>query len=343
MASTRNKRAERSNPGQPSSQPGRGFDRELAVLEQMSGRDLDAADIEHLRHTLRHTNNYLVSKAARLAADNSLAAFLPDLLAAFDRFFVNPEKSDPKCWAKEALAKALVKLEFQESTPYVRGMRHHQLEPTWGGPTDTAGALRGTCTHALVACPGLGNAELLDLLLEPLVDTDKTVRMEAARALGYVGGANAALLLKFRVLLRSEEPEVMGSAFSSLLGMDAAKAIPLVAQFLDDPEETAAEAAFALAATHAPEALTALISRRRKGADGWFAGALDNAIALTRLPESVEFLLQSIKRDERQSASALEALSRVYSSDEITARVKAAVTESGSGRLASAFGEFFPA
>ena len=70
----------------------------------------------------------------------------------------------------------------------------------------------------------------------------------------------------------------MGSAFSSLLGMDAAKAIPLVAQFLDDPEETAAEAAFALAATHTPEALTALISRRRKGADGWFAGALDNAI-----------------------------------------------------------------
>jgi HEAT repeat protein len=325
----------------------RGFDRELAELEELAvalreASALDAAQIEFLRGTLGNRNNFLVSKAARIVADHALAALLPEVLAAYGRFFEDAAKTDPKCWAKDALAKALVKLEFQESAPYVRGMRHHQLEGTWGGSSDTAGALRGTCTHALVACHGLGNAELLDLLLEPLVDTDKTVRMEAARAIGYVGGASAGLLLKLRVLLRQEEPEVMGAAFSALLEMDGAKAIPLVAGFLDDPEEIAAEAGFALAATHAPEALAALVARRRKGADAWFGAALDNAIALTRLPEAVDFLIQSIKRDERQSATALEAISRVYSGEEIRLRVKAAVTDAGSGRLEALFREYFP-
>jgi len=325
----------------------RGFDKELAELEGLTealrgSSAVDAAQVEFLRKTLGNRNNFLVSKAARIVADYELNALLPEILAAYGRFFEDAAKTDPKCWAKDALAKAMVKLEFQESAPYVRGMRHHQLEPTWGGSSDTAGALRGTCTHALVACPGLGNAELLDLLLEPLVDTDKAVRMEAARALGYVGGASAGLLLKLRVLLRQEEPEVMGAAFSGLLGMDGVKAIPLVAGFLDDPEEIAAEAAFSLAATHAPEALAALVARRRKGADGWFGAALDNAIALTRLPEAVDFLLHSIKRDERQSATALEAISRVFSGEEIRLRVKAAVTDAGSGRLEAAFREFFP-
>ena len=120
----------------------------------------------------------------------------PDVLAAFDRFFVDAAKSDPQCWAKNALAKALVKLEHRGKDAYLRGMRHHQMEPVWGGQSDTAGALRGTCTLALVDCPGISDAELLAALLEPLTDTDKTVRVEAARALGQVGGVSAALLLR---------------------------------------------------------------------------------------------------------------------------------------------------
>jgi len=227
----------------------------------------------------------------------------------------------------------------------LRGLRHTQEEPVWGGHSDTAGALRATSAQALVGCHDLSETVLLNILLEPLLDQDKTVRMEAARAIGQVGGASAALLLKLRVLMRKEEPEVLGACFSALLGMehgDRLGTISLVADFLDDAEESAAEAAFALAETHEPAALTALIERRRKGADTWLGSVLDQAIVLTRLPEGMDFLLSVIERDVRQSASALEAISRVHSSAEVRARVEQAVARSKSERVLLAFRQYFP-
>jgi len=323
----------------------RSFERELALLEAMSGRVPDAAGIDHVRKALGNENNYLVAKAARIVADHGLADLLSEVLAAYKRFFIDAVKSDPQCWAKNALVKALVKLECRNAQVFLRGLRHHQEEPVWGGHSDTAGALRGTCTHALVACDGLSEIELLDILLEPLLDMDKTVRMEAARAIGQVGGSSAALLLKLRVLLRKEDPEVLGACFSALLGMekvDKPATIALVADFLDHGEEAAAEAAFALAETHEPIALTALIERRRKGADTWFCSVLDNAIALTRLAEGMDFLLDMIANDPRQAPSALEAISRVHRSEKVRGHVQAAVERSGNERVVAAFRQYFP-
>jgi HEAT repeat protein len=323
----------------------RSFERELAQLETLSGRIPDANGIERVRRALGSENNYLVAKAARIVADYSLAGLLPEVLAAFDRFFVDPVKNDPQCWAKNALVKTLVKLECRDATVYLRGLRHTQDEPVWGGQSDTAGSLRGTCTRALVVCEGLNNIDLLNILLEPLLDQDKAVRMEAARAMGQVGGASAALLLKLRILLRKEDPEVLGACFSALLGMehsDRPGTISLVADFLDAGEEAAAEAAFALAETHDPAALTALIDRRRKGADTWFGSVLDHAIVLTRLHEGMDYLLGVIEKDVRQAASALEAISRVHNSAEVRARVALSVTRSKSERVQLAFRQYFP-
>jgi HEAT repeat protein len=323
----------------------RSFERELAQLEALSGRIPDANGIERVRRALGSENNYLVAKAARIVADYSLAELLPEVLTAFDRFFVDPVKNDPQCWAKNALVKTLVKLECRDATVYLRGLRHTQDEPVWGGQSDTAGALRGTCTHALVVCEGLSNIDLLNILLEPLLDQDKAVRMEAARAMGQVGGASAALLLKLRILLRKEDPEVLGACFSALLGMehsDRPGTISLVADFLDAGEEAAAEAAFALAETHDPAALTALIDRRRMGADTWFGSVLDHAIVLTRLHEGMDYLLGVIEKDVRLAASALEAISRVHNSAEVRARVAQSVTRSKSERVQVAFRQYFP-
>jgi hypothetical protein len=326
----------------------RSFERELEMLDHMSKQVPDAAGIERIRKALSNSNNYLVAKAAQIAADHGLAELLPEVLAAFERFFVDAVKSDPQCWAKNALVKALVKLECKDAAVYLRGLRHTQEEPVWGGQSDTAGALRGACAHALVACEGLSNAQILNFLLEPLVDRDKTVRMEAARAIGHVGGVSAALLLKMRVLLRKEDPEVLGVCFSALLSMahtdhaDMPGTIALVADFLDDGEEAAAEAAFSLAETHEPAALESLIKRRRKDADAWFASVLDHAIVLTRLPEGMDFLLDVIERDAGQAISALEAISRVHNSVEVRSRVAASVGKSQSERVSRAYGQYFP-
>jgi hypothetical protein len=329
----------------------RGFDKELAELEALgaalkAGTDADAAVVEQLRKGLAHRNNFLVSKAAKLVADAELFALLPDVLAAYDRFFIDAAKSDPQCWAKNALVKTLVKLEHRQKDAYLRGLRHHQMEGAYGGLSDTAGALRGACAHALVDCPGLSDADLLGLLLEPLTDADKTVRMEAARAIGQVGGVSAALLLRLRALLAKDEPEVLGAVYSALLSVEGARAIALVAAALKDGDDLAGEAAFALAEMRAPEALAALTVRLRGGpnthSDGWFGGVLLSAIALTRLPEAMDFLVALIAQDAREAAAAIEAIGRTAPSAELRARVEKAVEQAGSPRLQQAFRQHLP-
>jgi hypothetical protein len=326
----------------------RGFDTELAELATLSelvkeGALLSAGQVEYLRKALAHRNNFLVSKAARLVADAELSALLPDVLAAYDRFFIDGAKIDPKCWAKEALAKAMVKLGHRQRDAYLRGMRHHQMEASWGPPVDSAGTLRGTCTRALVDCPGLSDADLLTALLEPLTDNDKTVRLEAARAIGNVGGVSAALLMRLRALLRNDEPEVLGAAYSALLSLEGAAAIPLVSKALEEGDDTAGEAAFALADLRSAEALAALQARLGAGADAWFTSVLLSAIALTRLPEAIDFLLAMIARDAREAPEAIEAISRVAPNAELRARVGKAVEQADSMRLRQALRQHMPA
>jgi hypothetical protein len=325
----------------------RGFDRELAELEALNealktAPAPDAAQVEQIRRALAHRNNFLVAKAARMAADAELFALLPDALAAYDRFFTDAEKSDPQCWAKNALVKTIVKLEHRQRDAYLRGLRHHQLEAVWGGVTDTAGALRGACAHALVDCPGISDADLLTILLDPLTDTDKTVRIEAARAIGQVGGPSAALILRLRALLAHDEPEVLCAVYSALLAVEGTRAIALVEKAMQEGNDLAAEAAFALAETRTPEALAALQSRLRAGADAWFTSVLLSAIALTRLPEALDSLIALIANDERQAAAAIEALGRIAPNAELRARVEQAVKQAASPRLDAALRQHLP-
>ncbi|MGA3373225.1 MAG: HEAT repeat domain-containing protein [Terracidiphilus sp.] len=329
----------------------RGFDKELAELEALrealkAGPAPDSSQIAQLRRAVAHRNNFLVAKAARMAADTELFALLPDILAAYDRFFLDAAKSDPQCWAKNALVKVLVKLEHREKDAYLRGLRHHQMEGSYGGLSDTAGALRCASTHALVDCPGINDADLLAILLEPLTDTDKTVRIEAARAIGQVGGPSSALILRLRALIGKDEPEVLGAVYSALLSVEGARAIPLVALALQEGDDLAAEAAFALAETRAPEALAALIARLRAGptahSDAWFTSVLLSAIALTRLPEAFDFLLALIQRDAREAPQAIEAIGRGAPNAELRARVEKAVQQTASPRLDQAFRQHLP-
>jgi HEAT repeat protein len=207
--------------------------------------------------------------------------------------------------------------------------------------------LRATCAHALVDCPGISDADLLTALLEPLTDTDKTVRMEAARAIAQVGGVSAALILRLRALLGKDEPEVLGAVYSALLSLEGGRAIPLVAAALEDGNDLAAEAAFALADQRSPEALAALTERHRAGPnahfDDWFGSVLLSAIALTRLPEAFDFLIAMIAREAHQASAAIEAIGRIAPSAELRARVEQAVEQAGSPRLTQAFRQHLPA
>ena len=81
---------------------------------------------QQLRKALAAKNNFIVAKAADLVRDFNLIALTPDLVTAYERFFENPEKSDPQCWAKNAISKTLATFEYQEPDAFLRGMRHVQ-------------------------------------------------------------------------------------------------------------------------------------------------------------------------------------------------------------------------
>jgi HEAT repeat protein len=216
------------------------------------------------------------------------------------------------------------------------------MEPVWGGTSDSAGTLRANCAHALIGCDGLDNQSLLVLLLDPLVDKDKSVRVEAVRALAQLGEL-AVPVLRLRALIPGEDAEVLGQCFSALIAIERDEAIAFVAAFLEAGDDGAGEAAFALAETRSPQALAALMKCRGGKTEPWFAGVLLSAIALTRLPEAIDFLIGMIEREEREAPAVIEALSRVATGEALRLRVESAVEETGSQRLLKALREHLPA
>lgn len=275
-----------------------------------------------VRKALAGKNNFLAAKAARVAAERQWKELVPELIAAFERFFA--AGSDPQCWAKNAISKALAELECERPQVYLRGLRHVQMEPVWGGQADTAATLRGQCALALVQCSGLSDLDALSFLVEVLVDPDKTVRMEAARAVARLGRHEGALLLRLRALTGDDEPEVMGILFSALLEMDRAQGVEFVSRFLDRDGDVADEAAIALGLTHAAEALRIL--RGRYEADP--SPGLLRGIALTRLPEAIDLLIGMVAQGGMTSRAAREALEY------------APLPEEAQKRLAEITGEF---
>ncbi len=299
----------------------RQFDQQIAALEAL--REASEQDREsQLRKALAHKNNFLVAKAADLTRELNLRKLTSELIQAFDHFFENPEKSDPQCWAKNAISRALAAFEYQEPEVFLRGMRHIQLEPVYGGRSDSAGTLRATCAFALVQCRGLTNDDVLRHLVDLLADADKTVRAEVVRAIEQVASPAASLLLRARATLGKDEPEVLGACYAGVLRLEGVAAIPWVARFLSKGDDAAGEAALALAGTHSPEAFDALRKGLDVSHDPWFRSVLLSAIALTRQDAATEFLLDEVKCESMDAERAIEGLVRSMPTSEVMQRLK---------------------
>lgn len=297
------------------------FEKQLAALDALRYQPPEAR-IEPLRKALTDRNNFVVGKAADLVREFRLTQLTPELLTAFDRFFENPIKTDPQCWAKNALSRALAAFEHQDAAAFLRGMKHVQPEPSWGGSSDSAGSLRATCALALVQCRSMAESELLAHLVELLADKDKAVRVEIVRAIEQIGSASAALLLRLRAVLGSDEPEVLGACYSGVLRIEGINAIPWVSRFLTTVDDPAAEAALAIAGTHSSQGFEILRKRLAKESDPWFCSVLLSAIALTRQEEAFEFLLDLVRSESLHAEAAIEAILRSMPSSEVTKRLK---------------------
>lgn len=319
------------------------FDKRVAALESLRSEPDHIATREHLRKALTDRNNFLVARAASIAADLHCDDLISDLLAAYDRSFVDPAKSDPQCLAKLALARALRDLGHHAAEPYIRGVTYVQLEPAWGGRADTAASLRGTCARALTEC-FLDDLETLGYLTDALADPDKTVRIDAAIAIDQLNRAEGALLLRLKLLVGDPEADVMGQCCTSLLSLAPDGAVAVVSRFLRRrDEEVQVEAANALAQCRLVEAISVLrqlwqeelpsIDVRR---------AILIGLGASALPESAEFLL-SVIADASQTLAetAITSLSTSRFAGETRARAAESVAARANPALQRQFEEKF--
>ncbi|HEY6372789.1 MAG TPA: hypothetical protein VIX37_19590 [Candidatus Sulfotelmatobacter sp.] len=304
----------------------RNFEEQIAALDELRSQP-EETRVGPLRMALAQRNNFLVAKAADLVREFRVAQLMPELLSAFDRFFESPEKTDPQCWAKNSLSGALAALECEDAEVFLRGMRHVQMEPVWGGRSDTAGTLRATCALALVQCRSLTEKELLEHLIDLFADKDKAVRAEVVRAMEQLASPSASLLLRLRAVLGSEEPEVLGACYGGVLRSEGVRAIAWVRRFLAAGDHSAAEAALAIAGTRSIEGFQVLRECLAKATDSWWRSVLLSAISLTRQEEALEFLLELVRTESLEAEAAIEAVLRSGPSQDVIKRLEGLVAE----------------
>ena len=290
-------------------------------------REALASDaVPALRKALADPVNLIVAKAAKIAAERQLRDLLPDLLQAFDRLFEKAAARDPQCWGKNAISQALVALEHRQASPFLRGLRHVQLEPVWGGEEDTAPTLRGTCALALPACLDIDRGLVLRHLVDSLADRAVTVRSDVLRALAQMEGDEAILVLRLKARLGDEESQIVGQVFDHLLQLEGRQALDVVAGFLSDKSETVREeAALSLGSSRLPAAVERLTEAWSRERDPQFRLVLLRALSATRQSDALEFLLNLLRIGRvADAAAAVEALSLHRDSPEIRRQVEEA-------------------
>jgi HEAT repeat protein len=264
--------------------------------------------LRELRAVLGGEGSLAVARAATLVGELGLAPLVPDLVAAFPRFFVDPVRTDPGCAAKTAIVLSLRRLEQDERALYRRAASHVQLEPVFGGRVDTALDLRGAAALALAETAG---PDVLVDLAHLLADEEAPVRVSAARAVSVHGRDGGIPLLHLKALAGDPEPRVVTECLLALLRLDPG-ALPFVASFFDRGDAAAEAAALALGESRRADALPVLRGFLDRGSRRGLVRVTLLAIAALRRDEAVDVLL-SLARDEPGplAREALKALASV--------------------------------
>lgn len=284
----------------------------LADLAALSKAPDSPEARKRLREHLASKSNLVVARAAALVAHLDEHDFLPDLIAAFYRFMASPIKSDKGCAAKTAIVKALLAAECDDEEVFLKGIRHVQLEPTWGGPADTAAPLRALSGLGLVQ---MGFPDALTELAALLADRQADARIGAASALGHCG-STAAPLLRFKVLTGDPEPTVTAECFNALMVMSPSASFEFVARFVDPAHPSLYEpAALALAESRLPGVFELLQEKWTSTFDREFKQTLLLPMALTRTDAAREFLLSVLESDDPKIGTAVIAALCIYRED----------------------------
>lgn len=289
---------------------------------------------------LRHKSNHVVTAAASTAERLETAGLAQDLVDAFVDLMQNPSKRDQGCKALLAIAKALAAMDQAAARVYFLGIRHVQMEASFGPPVDAAAELRGVCAQGLAR---MLHPSALEECVTLLADREPAARAGAVRAIADSGSSEGVLLLRLKALLGDRDSQVTAECFAALLRLAPAPSLDFVAGFLrSESDEIAEAAAFALGESHLAAAFPLLRKAWDEGAVSERRRTLLLAMAMLRLDEAVEFLLARVNEDSERAASDAVAALGMYSRDEaIRARVEACVAKRGSATLRTAFDREF--
>jgi HEAT repeat protein len=301
----------------------RSVDEQVARLEALRHAPASAPEVvAEIRKGLASKHNLPAAKAAGLAGAKKLREVEGALVDAFKRF-LGPG-TDKGCLAKTAIVKALVAIDTCDDAVYLIGSRHVQPEPTWGGSSDVAVELRCESVMALVR---MNSRRMWDPLVRLLADADANARAIAARSLGATGQDVARWLLEFKILTGDREPAVTGECFGAWLAVT--RSVELIVPFLNSHDDALREAAaLALGESRLPEAFTALRAAHagdvRRDSD--FARLLALAVAMTRQPDAIEYLVQVLAEGRQNAEDVLEALAMYRGDATVRAKVEGAIT-----------------
>jgi hypothetical protein len=270
---------------------------------------------------LLHKSNHVAAAAADTVGRLEVGTLAQPLAEAFLEWMKNPAERDPRCDALTAIAKALAALDHPAAKVYLAGIRHVQMEGSFGPPVDTAAALRGICAQGLV------RMSYPDALLECvtlLADPEPAARSGAVRAISETGQYAGVLLLRFAALIGSKDEEVTAECFAGLLRLAPAESLEFVASFLNSgSDEIAERAALALGESRLPAAFPLLRAAWEATAQATLRRTLLLAMAMLRQDEAVEFLLTRLAEDGEKSAlDALAALSLYSRDDSVRTRIQ---------------------
>lgn len=297
----------------------------LDALNALAPTSERAVQVAAVRGALANAQFHVTARAATISEQRSLHEVIPDLMTAYAGFLHDPVKRDPKCLAKQAIARALVALDCQDVEFYLQGVRYVQLEPVWGGKADAAVDIRCTCAMGLAAT---GYSRTVATLTPLLADTEARVRAGAARAIACANPHEAEVLLRFKALIGDPEVHVVGECFNGLLGIAADQNLTFVADYLSHADASIREyAALALGESRHPGAL----ERLRAAWDSVSVtrdtrAALIRAAALHRSEAAFDWLIGIIEHESRAYADvAVEALSVYDRNVKLLERMRAAL------------------
>jgi len=292
-----------------------------------------------LRAHLADRSGMVVALAATIVRERGLGALAKELEAAFFRLLEDPVGTDPGCRGKLAIADALRELDVHAVDVFVSGVGFRQLEPSFGRPSDTAGALRVCCAQGLLQ---VLHPRALFEIAPLLADAEPNVRAGIASVLGGLGSDAAEALLRLKATLGDREPDVTGACLAGLLRSSFERNFPFVRAALEDADAGVLQVALvAMGESREAAAMDLLTGYAESSANADVRSAALTGLALLRRPEATAYLVARVEQaSEVRAAEAVSALGALRWDGELAARVGALAAARGA-KVSVAFARAF--